>query len=128
MSTSTNRATFQSEEKVILHEEDGRLVVKHVLPLSNVIDPCEITLIDRYPSVEEGGYVINDLCLLTILCLDGIIVLTFGDTGERHTISTGDVVQIPAGQKYFWEPVTATVKLFVVSFPEWNDAQKRFIN
>lgn len=85
-----------------------------------MLDVAIATLNGRYP-VERRT--VNEQCdeLAYVFEGEGRIVIN----NEEYTLSTGDVVLIEAGEKYFWE---GNMKLFLSCRPAWKKEQHKLVD
>lgn len=85
-----------------------------------MLDMALATISGRYP---DSRRVVNEQCdeIAYIFEGEGKIVINH----EEHTISSGDVILIEAGEKYFWE---GNMKMLMSCRPAWNLAQHQMVD
>ncbi len=89
--------------------------------LNNVmLDAAIATISGRYPDERR---VVNQQCdeLAYVFEGEGKIVINH----EEHKITSGDVILIEAGEKYFWE---GNIKIFLSCRPAWKKEQHKIID
>ena len=85
-----------------------------------MLDIAVATVSGRYPNERR---VLNKECdeLAYVFEGEGKLVLNH----EEYKLSTGDVVLIEAGEKYYWE---GEMKLFLSCRPAWNKDQHQMVD
>jgi len=81
-----------------------------------------ITLTAPYP--DAGNYALNKKSEMLVLVLDGGVTLV--TRANTIDVARNDVVHIPSGAEYRWNPL-GTVTLYIVSSPPWNKDQQFLI-
>lgn len=97
------------------HSNSKTCVVQEYALQDEHMDMAVATLSGRYP---EEKRVVNQECreLAYVLEGDGKVVVE----GETVALTTGDVILIEAGEKYYWE---GHMKLVISCQPAWHPEQ-----
>ncbi len=106
--------TFENSK---IHANSPNCIVREYPSSSKELNIAVGEITNRYP---DSGYVVNEKCTEMGYVLKGSGRLVT-ETSEAN-LSEGDVVIIPAGEKYYWE---GTMTVILPVSPAWFPEQHK---
>ena len=109
--------TFENTE---IHANSPNCIVREYPSRSKDINIAVGEITGRYP---DSGYVVNEKCTEMGYVVKGSGKLV-AESGEA-ILKEGDVVIIPAGEKYYWE---GTLTIILPVSPSWYPEQHKHVS